>query len=108
LTRAKEDIKAKAKVKMARAAARASRACPKARDNAKVSKADLLHPKALQSCSYQHSLTGHQLPRPKAQLTSPVTSVTRRVTTSLNAPNGWHFDHPQRTSKRDSRFLDWA
>ena len=63
-------------------------------------------PRALQSCSYQHRLKGRPLPRPKAQLTSPVTSVTRRVTTSLNAPNGWHFDHPQRTSKRDSRFLD--
>ena len=106
MTRAKGDIKARAKVKMAKAVARASRACPKARDNAKVSKADLLHPKALQSCSYQHSLTGHQLPRPKAQLTSPVTSVTRKVTTSHNAPNGWRFDHPQRTSKRDSKFLD--
>ena len=44
MTRAKEDIKARAKVKMAKAVARASRACPKARDNAKVSKADPLHP----------------------------------------------------------------
>jgi hypothetical protein len=106
LTRAKEDIKAEAKVKMARAAAKASRACPKARDNAKVSKADPLHPRALQSYSYQHSLMGHHLPHPKAQPTSLATFVTRKVTTSRNAPNGWRFDHPQRTSKRDSRFLD--
>ena len=106
MTRAKEDIKARAKVKMAKAVARASRACPKAKDNAKVSKADLPHLKALQSCSYEHSLTVHQLPRPKAQLTSPVTSVTRKVTTNHSVLNGWRFDRPQRTSKRDSKFLD--
>ena len=106
MARAKEDIKARAKVRMAKAAARASKACPKARDHAKILKADLLHLRDLQSCSYRHSLTGHLLPRPKAQLTSLVTSVTRRATTSLNALNGWRFDHPQRTSKRDSRFLD--
>ncbi len=98
--------KARAKVRMAKAAARAPRACPKARDHAKVSKADLLHPLALRSCSYQHSLMGHPLPRPKAQLTSPVTSVNRRVTTSLNALNGWRFGHSQRISKHVSRFLD--
>ncbi len=47
MAKAKEDIKARAKVRMAKAAARAPRACPKARDHAKVSKADLLHPRAL-------------------------------------------------------------
>ncbi len=48
MTRAKEDIKARAKVRLVKAAARA---CPKARDHAKVSKTDLLHPRAPQSCS---------------------------------------------------------
>ncbi len=106
MARAKEDIKARAKVRMAKDEARAPRACPKARDHAKVSKADPLHPRALQSYSYQHRLMGHPRPRPKAQLTSPATSVTRRVITSPNALNGWRFGHPQRISKHDSRFLD--
>ncbi len=108
MARAKEDIKARTKVKMAMAEARAPRACPKARGHAKVSKADPLHPRALQSCSYPHRLRGHPRPRPKAQLTSRATSVTRRGITSTNALNGWRFGHPQSISKHDSRFLDWA
>ena len=105
MERAKEDIKARAKVRMEKAEARAPRACSKAKDHAKDSKADPLHPRALQLCSYRHRLMGRPRPRPKAQLTSPATSVTRRVTTSLNVLNGWRFGHPPRISKHDSRFL---
>ncbi len=106
MERAKEDIKARAKVRMEKAEARAPRACSKAKDHAKASKADPLHPRALQPCSYRHRLMGCPRPRPKVQLMSPVTSVTRRVITSPNALNGWRFDHPQRISKHDSSFLD--
>ena len=106
MARAKEDIMARAKVRMAMSEARAPRACPKARDHAKVSKVDPLHPRALQSCSYHHRRRGHPRPRLKAQLTSPATSVTRRGITSHNALNGWRFGHPQSINRHDSRFLD--
>ena len=105
MERAKEDLKARAKVRMEKAEARAPRACSKAKEHAKASKAGPFHPRALQPCSYRHRLMGRPRPRPKAQLTSPATSVTRRVITSPNALNGWRFGHPQRISKRDSRFL---
>ena len=101
--RVKEDTKAKARARTAKAEARAPKACSKAKEFARVSKEDPRHPKARPLCNCPHKLMDPPLPRLQTQLTSPATSVTRRVIINPNVPNGWHFDHPQRTSKRDSR-----
>ncbi len=101
MAKARKGIKVKARAK---AEAKAPKAYMlKAKDHAKVSKADSLRPRALQSCSYRRRLMGPPLLSPQVQLTSLATSVTKRVITSPDALNGWRFGHPQRISKRDSR-----
>ncbi len=49
MARAKEDIKAKARARTAKAEEKGPRACLRARDHAKVSKVDSLRTRALQS-----------------------------------------------------------
>ena len=103
--RVKEDTKAKARARTAKAEARAPKACSKAKEFARASKEEPRHPKARPLCNCPHKLKDPPLPRLQTQLKSPATSVIRRVITSPNALNGWRFGHLQRISKRDSRFL---
>ncbi len=104
LSKAKVDIKVKVDTReIAKAEARAPRACLRAKDHAKVSKAGSLRPRALQSYSYRRRLMAPPLLSPQVPRTSPATSVTKNAITSPNALNGWRFGHPQRINKQDSR-----
>ncbi len=95
--------KGKVKGKDSKGRGKGSKGMLKGKGSRKGFKADPLLPSALQSCSYRYRLMGRPLPLPQAQLTSPATSVTRKVITSPNALNGWCFGHPQRINKQDSR-----